>query len=375
MKKQISIIIALLVISSLAVTACGNQATATPAASSVAVVSPNEIVAEGRLEPVQAANLSFLARGIVEDVLVKAGDSVREGDVLVRLANAGEAEAQLVLAQNAYEALIRTESGNRAALWQAYMSAQIARANVEKKWEDLNVQNIEDRIEDDKATVEDRQQDLNDAQDEFDKYKDLDENNSKRKAAEDDLEKAQEDLNQALRNLDETTRERDEVRAAYDAALAAEAEAKHQYEISLDGPNADQLALAKANLDAAKDALSNFVLSAPFDGIVADVNVKAGEQAGPETRAVSVANFDAWIVETTDITELEVVDLSVGQEVSIVPDALPDLSLTGTITEISRAFVLQGGDVLYTVRIAVTETDPRLMWGMTVEVTFPEVIQ
>jgi len=372
MKKQTSIIFVFLVISSLVIAACGNQATAAPAASSTEVVSPDVIVAEGRLEPVQAANLSFSARGIVEDVLVKAGDSVRKGDVLVRLANSGEVEAQLVMAQNAYDTLIRTENANRAALWQAYMAAQIARANVEKKWEGLDVQDIEDRIEDDKATVEDRQQDLNDAQDEFDKYKDLDENNSKRKAAEDDLEKAQEDLNQALRDLDETIRERDEARAAYDAALAAEAEAKHQYEISLDGPNADQLALAKANLEAARDALSNFVITAPFDGVVADVNVKAGEQAGPETRAVSVANFDSWIVETTDITELEVVDLSIGQEVSIVPDALTGLTLSGAITEISRAFILQGGDVLYTVRISVNETDPRLMWGMTVEAVFAQ---
>ena len=160
------------------------------------------------------------------------------------------------------------------------------------------------------------------------------------------------------------------MRAAYDAALALETEAKHQYEISLDGPNADQLTLAKANLDAAKDALSNYVLTAPFDGVVADVNVKVGEQVGTETRAVSLANFNSWIVETTDITELEVVKLSVGQAVSIVPDALLDLALNGTITEISRAYIQQGGDILYTVRISVDETDPRLLWGMTVETTF-----
>lgn len=370
MKKQSSIIIALLVIFSIVIAACGNQATATPAPSSAEVVSANEIVAEGRLEPVQGTNLSFQARGVVEEVLVKAGDSVSQGDVLVRLANAGGVEAQVVVAQNAYDTLLRTENGNRATLWQAYMAAQIARAAIEKKWEDLDVKNIEDRIEDDKGTVEDRQQDLNDAQDEFDKYQDLDENNSKRKTAEDDLERAQEDLNQALRNLDETTRERDEVRAAYDAALAAEAEAKHQYEISLDGPNADQLSLAKANLDAAKDALANYILTAPFDGVVADVNVKVGEQAGTETRAVSLANFNSWVIETTDITELEVVNLSLGQEVSIVPDALLDLTLTGTVTEISRAYIQQGGDIIYTVRVSVNETDPRLMWGMTVEATF-----
>ncbi len=368
MKKQVLNVIALLAILSLALSACGNQPTATPVPANV--VSANDVVAEGRLEPIQGTNLSFQARGVVEEVLVKAGDSVRAGDVLARLANSGVVEAQVVVAQNAYDTLLRNESGDRAKLWEAYMDAQRIRGNAEKKWDDLNVDDIETHIEDDKAIVEDRQQDLKDRQEDFDKYKDLEEDNEKRKNAENALEQAQEDLNRAIRELEKDTRERDEVLAAYNAALAAEAEAKYQYEISLDGPNADQLALAKANLDSAKDTLSNYVITAPFDGIVADVNVKAGEQVSPETRIVSVANFSSWVIETTDVTELEVVKLSEGQTVTFVPDALPDVTLTGTITEISQAYTQQGGDILYTVRIAVTDVDPRLRWGMTVEVTF-----
>lgn len=373
MKKQTLTIIAMLTILSILLTACGTQPEATPAP--VDVTSTNEVVAEGRLEPVHATNLSFQVRGVVEDVLVSAGDNVKQGDVLVRLANAGGAEAQLVIAQNAYDSLLRTESGDRANLWLAYMDAQIVRAEAEKKWEGLNVDTIEDNVEDDKAAVEDRQQDLKDAQEEFDKYKDLDKDNSKRKTAEDDLETAQEDLNQAVRDLEATIRERDEIQAAYDGALATEAEAKYQYEISLDGPNADKLTLAKANLDAAKDVLSNYVLTAPFDGIVADVNVKVGEQVTAETRAVSIADFSSWTVETTDVTELEVVKLSVGQKVTLVPDALPDLTLKGTITEISQAYVQQGGDIIYTVRVRIENPDSALRWGMTVETTFLETAQ
>jgi hypothetical protein len=40
---------------------------------------------------------------------------------LVRLANAGGAEAQVLIAQNAYDTLLRNESGDRAKLWEAYM--------------------------------------------------------------------------------------------------------------------------------------------------------------------------------------------------------------------------------------------------------------
>jgi multidrug resistance efflux pump len=368
MKKNGFRFITLLSALALFLSACGNQPTATPAP--VEVVSPDQVVAEGRIEPIHGANLSFEARGTVEQVLVSAGSTVKAGDVLARLSNAGVAQAQVVTSQNAYDALLRKESGDRAQLWQAYMDAQIARADAEKEWDDLNVDNIEDNIEDDKATVEDRQEDLQDAQDDFDKYKDLDEDNSSRTNAEDDLERAQEDLNQAVRNLEEKIRERDEVRAAYDAALAAETEAKYQYEISQDGPNAEQLALAKANLDAAQDTLANYVITAPFDGVVAEVNVKAGEQVTAETRAISVADFSKWLIKTTDVTELEVVKLSVGQLVTLVPDALPDLSLKGVITEISQAYTQQGGDILYTVWISVQDPDPRLKWGMTVEATF-----
>jgi multidrug resistance efflux pump len=368
MKKQILTMIALLTIFTLALAACGNQPTTTPAPS--VVVSPNEVVAEGRLEPIHAANLSFQAHGVVEDVLVNEGDSVKQGDVLVRLSNAGIAESQVVTAQKAYDTLLRNESGDRAKFWDAYMVAQSARGKAEKKWDDLNVDNIEDNIDDRKATVEDRRQDLKDAQEDFDKYKDLDKDNSKRQDAKDELDRAQENFNEAVRNLEQETRKRDEVRAAYDAALAVEAEAKYQYEISLDGPNAEQLALAEANLDAAKDTLSNYVIIAPFDGVVADVDVKAGEQVGAETRAVSIADFSQWLAKTTDLTELEVVKLRQGQNVTLVPDALPDLTLNGTVSEISQAYIQQGGDILYTVWIVLKDVDPRLKWGMTVESTF-----
>ncbi len=370
MKTNTLIFTSLMTVLALFLAACGARQPAEGTPEPVAAVASADVVAEGRLLPIRAVNLGFQARGVVAEVLVQVGDTVSAGDVLMRLANAGAAEAQVLVAQNAHDSLLRNESGDRARLWQAYMTAQVVRAQAEEEWDNLNVDDIEDRIEDLEADVEDARDDLKDAQDEFDKYKDLDENNTRRENAEDDLETAQKDLNSAIRALEEEVRARDTLKAAYEAALAAEAEAKYQYEISLDGPNADQLALAKANLDAAKDALANFVIIAPFNGTIADVHVKVGDQIGPETRAVSLADFSAWNVETTDVTELEVVELRVGQSVTIVPDALPELELTGAITEIGNAFTQSGGDILYSVRIRVDDADPRLKWGMTVETIF-----
>jgi multidrug efflux pump subunit AcrA (membrane-fusion protein) len=386
MKKTINTIVLVLVVFVLSLTACANQPAATPEENTTAAeaVAGDAVVAEGHLQPAQGVNLTFQARGTVETISGKIGDKVNKGDVLARLANASQAEAQLaaanlelVNAQQAMDTLVRTGPANLASAWDAYMKAQVARAEAARDWEDLNVDDIEDNIEDDKADVEDKAQDLKDAQEDFDKYKDLDKDNSKRKDAEDDLENAQENYNEAVRKLEEETRKRDTVRDAFDAALAAEAEARHQYELSTDGANKDQLALAQARLDNAKaqvaaseSNLSNYVLTAPFDGLVAEVAIKIGDQVGPESRAVSVADTSSWVIETTDITELEVVSVAVGQKVTFTADALSDVTMNGTVTEVSQSSYTQGGDVIYTVRIQADDVDPRLKWGMTVEVTF-----
>jgi multidrug resistance efflux pump len=383
MKNTTKNLIILSVLFALVLTACANQ-TATPQPVEQDTVIAEGVIAEGKLKPAQAVNLSFQVRGVVEEVNVKIGDEVSEGDVLARLANADVATAQLttanfelIQAQQAFDQFLRTENLGRADAWTTYMNAQSARAESEKEWEALNVDDIEDRIEEAKAEVEDLQSDLDDAQEEFDKYKDLDQDNSKRQTAEDDLETVQENYNEAVRNLEETTRERDDLRAALDAALATEAEAKYQYEQTLAGSDNEQFILlssrlenAKAQVAAAEDTLNNYLLTAPFSGSVAEVAVEVGEQVTTETRAVSLINSSSWLIETTDITELEVVKLAVGQQVTFTADALPDTTMNGVVTEISQASIVQSGDVIYTVRIQAKNVDPRLKWGMTVQVNF-----
>jgi HlyD family secretion protein len=136
------------------------------------------------------------------------------------------------------------------------------------------------------------------------------------------------------------------------------------------GPDTDQLALLEARLSAAKAGVAAFTVIAPFDGEVMGVNVSVGEQVGPQTWAVKIADTSAWFVETSDLTELEIVNIAKGQRVIILADALPEAEMRGVVEMISRAFTTQGGDILYDVKIKADEIDSRLQWGMTVEVTF-----
>jgi multidrug resistance efflux pump len=378
MKK---IFFSLLVLLSLALTACGAQATPTVEAPAIA---DETVIAEGRIVPAADVVLTFAVRGTVEEILVSEGQTVEQGDVLARLSDRESAEASLAAAnleltgaQQAYDEFVRAEGLSRAQAWDAYLKTQVARAEIEREWEDIDLSAIKDEIEDADAEVKDKKDALDDAQEEFDKYKDLNEDNTRRETAEDDLEAAQEDYNEALRIREEIVQERDIVRAALDAALANEAEAKRVYDLRADGLDADQKALlearlanAKAQAAAAQSNLDNYDLKAPFAGTVTDVNLTVGQLVGPENAAVQLADFSAWMIETSDLNELEVVNVGEGQAVEIRPDALDELVLNGVVEQVGQSFRTQGGDVLYTVKIKLNETDERLRWGMTVELTF-----
>jgi multidrug resistance efflux pump len=133
-----------------------------------------------------------------------------------------------------------------------------------------------------------------------------------------------------------------------------------------------QYEAARANLDAARAALADVELTAPFDGTVAGLKVKTGESVTPGQIAASVADLSGWIVKTTDLTELDVVKISEEQPVSITLDAIPDKTLEGKVLRIGQNYSEKQGDIVYEVTVEVTESLPTMRWGMTSVVKFTE---
>lgn len=142
------------------------------------------------------------------------------------------------------------------------------------------------------------------------------------------------------------------------------------------GPDPDQVALAEArlktaqaNLEAARAAFTDAELRTPIAGTVAELKLKVGEQAAPGVPVITVAEFTRWVVKTSTLTEIDVVRVKEGQPAQVVLDALPELTLKGVVRSIATVFVESRGDVTYTVTVELNETDPRLRWGMTAQVT------
>lgn len=324
-----------------ALAACGTPVTESPALESTPP-PPNAVIAEGRLVPAQDATLAFAARGTVIEVRVQIGERVKAGDVLARLGGQSDAayaaaQLELVGAQQAVDALIE--------------SADIARA---KAW----------------ITLRETETIYQDAQDLYDDMTDGDYEYQKITYVTIRGQRVPTMETVTVKDVDEETLE--DARSDMALKKALYQESQRVYDRVKDGPDVDQLALLEARLDAARANVSAFAIVAPFDGTVMDINTAVGKQAGPETWAVKVADTSAWYVETSDLTELEVVKIAVGLKAALVPDALEDAQMTGAVETISQAFTVQGGDILYRVKIKVDEVDPRILWGMTVEITFDE---
>ena len=381
--KNTKIILFLSLVLAFTLSACGAEET--PTLEPVESISLDYVVAEGHIFPIHDSWLNFAAQGRVAEILVEEGEKVTQDQPLMHLADREGAEASLLMAEleltrarQDFDDFARTSGLATALAWQTYQSAQAQRGAAEEEWEDLNLESLEDNIDDARIEVRDSEDDLKDAQEEWEKYQDVNETNYTRQAAEDDLEEAQESFYGAQRDLEEAIREIDGPRAALDASLAAEAEAKRDFEMWIEeGFDLDQLSLlesrviaAEAGVNAARIRLENYTLTAPFAGTVTDIYLEIGQFVGPEAMAIQLADLSEFVIETSDLTELEVVKIYAGQIVEIVPDALPDALLIGRVEQIGQSFKTQTGDITYKVTIRLDETDPSLRWGMTVELTF-----
>lgn len=143
-----------------------------------------------------------------------------------------------------------------------------------------------------------------------------------------------------------------------EAAEAGVAQARAALEQLTNPPRTPELAAAEARVRAAQAALrqaeltlERATLTAPFGGTVVQINLKVGEQPAPGEPAVVLADFSGWRVETSDLTELDVVNVRVDDRVMLTFDALPDLTLPGRVTKIQALGKTYQGDVIYTVTI------------------------
>jgi len=341
-----------LIVLALALAACGS-ATATPEATQVpTVVADDTIIAEGKLEPIHYTELALNASGLVSEVLFSEGDKVNAGDVIARL---DATEAQTL------------ESAQAKAAQELTTAYQKVR-DAQYKLDNFDIPSDFTGMTPSKA-VEAMLVKLDKARADFEPYKNLSDRS---------LEQTQAEKNTGV--VKGTAKI---YKKALDDAWADYRKAIQWLELESTLQNANsRIILAQRDYDALQDpsfsadtagtraALANAEVRAPFPGVITNLDLKIGEFAASGNPVITIADNSQWVVKTTDLTEIDVVNVTDGQPVTVTLDAMPNIEFEGNVFSISQNFSENQGDVVYEVTILLTDVDPAMRWGMTAEVKF-----
>ena len=124
---------------------------------------------------------------------------------------------------------------------------------------------------------------------------------------------------------------------------------------------------AEAALDMANAELAKAAITAPFDGVVANIEINEGEQLSVmaySNPAICLTN-SSEIKLSGLIDEIDISRVRVGQEAIITLDALPGEDLKGKVTFVSQAGTSQMGVVSYKTTITLENASEELRDGMS----------
>ncbi len=320
MKKKIALIITIcVVVIGIVLGIVLTRGTSSEDTPTTVMVTRGDIVktvlVDGSLEMPNKAYLSFGATGTVTEVLVDKGDSVVEGQVLARL-DGHSLEFSVEIAQAQYETaqinLMKTIYPHYTKIWGTdmpgvWLALDEAQDNLIQAQELLN-----------EGSVEEAQVLLN--------------------LIEGNLSKAEE------KSLSRTF--------------------QLPWSVKLLELQSD---IARANLESAKLNLEKAVITATFDGVVADITITEGKDVSTATLATSAISLvDTSKIEMSGfIDEIDIAMVQPGQEANILLDALPDEEVKGRVAFISLVGTIQAGVVSYDTTITLENPVEELRDGMS----------
>ena len=123
----------------------------------------------------------------------------------------------------------------------------------------------------------------------------------------------------------------------------------------------------RSTLEIVKASISQRTLTAPIDGTVVKVDVSPGENVQPSQRVIVIVDLKNLQIETTDLSELNISTVKIGQPATVFVEALNE-EFPGKVVSISPISNTLGGDVVFKVTIQLDEQPGDLLWGMSADV-------
>src|ERR1043166_8505790 len=261
-----------------------------------------------------------------------------------------------VEAQKGNVTQVVTATGSLSAVITVQVGSQVS-GTIDKLFADFNSKVKKDQVvaqinqDKFKATVDQSRANLLAAQ----------ANVTKAKASLDDAQRTME-RNKELRKRDLIAQsDFDTSQANYDAAVA-------QYEVNKAQVNQAQAGLNQSNVD-----FNNTVIRSPVDGIVVSRSVDVGQTVAASLQApvlFLIANDLSKMQVDTNVSEGDVGNVWVGQDVTFTVDAYPARRFRGKVLQVRNAAIMAQNVVTYDAVITVDNKEMLLKPGMTANVEF-----
>jgi HlyD family secretion protein len=362
----------ILLIGLAAVSGCQSAAAPTPAATPAASESSaNVVTADGVIQPIRSAALDFNIGGRVIAINVKVGDHVKAGNVLARLDDAtlqkqiAQAESAVALAQAQLDQL------QTGAMPAERTAAQAAVEAAQKNYDKVRAGPAVDELTQLKAQLDNAKALLDQAQAAYDRIGGATNPDIAMTPESAQLQQATNNYRAALAAYhDATTHPTAAELAAAQAQLDQAQAAVVRLDATKDAVEIARIQVqnAQAALDVVKANASDYLLTAPFDGIIAEKNIDLGDvlMPGSPIPAFVLGDVSKLRVETTNLAEVDAPRIQVGQSAQVRLDAFPGQTFHGQVSQIAPSATDNRGDKVFRVWIDLDAgMESGLRWGMS----------
>ena len=118
----------------------------------------------------------------------------------------------------------------------------------------------------------------------------------------------------------------------------------------------ESLRSAEISMQNLQDAMNNYTITAPISGTIIEKDAKVGDAVKAGDTLCIVYDL-SYLEMSINVDELQISSISVGQQVQITADAVPDKTYVGTVTRVSMKGTSNGGTTTYPVTIRIDDTD------------------
>lgn len=349
---------------------------------------PITVSANGTIKPERSINVSPKNSGVLKTLLVKEGDTVKQGQILAKMDDSNlqgqlkQAQGQLAQQEANLRKLI---AGNRP---QDIASAQAALDQAQATLQKAIAGNRPQDIGQAQARLQSAQANLSKAEDDFRRnqalYKSgaialqiVNQKRADRDSAQAEVALAQQAL--ALQKVGSRTEDieqaRAEVRQKQQALALLKAGTRSE---EIDAARA-QVTSARGSLQTIQTQIDDTILRAPFDGVVTQKFSDPGAFVTPTTSGSSVSSATSSSILSlastnqvvANLAEVGISKIHLGQKVIIKADAFPGKTFLGRVSQIAAQATQEQNVTSFQVKVTlIGDAQKLLRSGMNVQAEF-----